>query len=287
MKILVTGATGFIGNYVINELLKGDYEIIATARSKKKDIYSSWLHKVTYFSANLNEDKKDWFTFFNEPDKLIHLAWENLPNYKELFHFERNLPNNYLFLKNLIENGLGDITVTGTCFEYGFQEGELSEEQIPIPNNPYGIAKNTLRIFLEELQKNKNFKLKWIRLFYPYGKGQSPTSILSLLDEAIDDGDQVFNMSGGEQLRDYLPINIMAEYITKIAMYKDNIGVINCCSGKPISVRKLVENHLIERENTDMQLNLGYYPYPTHEPMAFWGCRKKLEKLMKKITQNG
>lgn len=280
MKILVTGATGFIGNYVINELLKGDYEIIATARSNKKDIYSTWLYKVTYFSANLNEDKKDWFSFFNEPDKLIHLAWENLPNYKELFHFERNLPNNYLFLKNLIENGLGDITVTGTCFEYGFQEGELSEAQISVPNNPYGIAKNTLRIFIEELQKKINFKLKWIRIFYPYGEGQSPNSVLSQLEAVLERKEKVFNMSGGEQLRDYLPVEKVAEYIVKISMQDKIGGIINCCSGEPISIRKLVEDYL-KKNQKDIELNLGYYPYPDYEPMAFWGDTTKLNKAVK------
>jgi len=207
------------------------------------------------------------------------LAWEGLPNFKELFHLERNLPNNYYFLKNMVENGLGKVVVTGTCLEYGMQSGELKEDLETKPDNPYALAKDCLRKFLEQLQKKIDFDLKWIRLFYMYGKGQSPNSILSQLEVALEGGGKIFNMSGGEQLRDCLPIERVAEYIVKISMQDKVTGVINCCSGEPISIRRLAENYLAEK-NKNIELNLGYYPYPDYEPMAFWGSREKLNKIV-------
>ena len=101
MKVLVTGSTGFIGNYVVGELLKYNFDVIASSIELKKEIHPDWLEKVTYTQADLNESRKDWFSFFGKPDMLIHLSWEGLPNYKELFHLERNLPNNYFFLKKV------------------------------------------------------------------------------------------------------------------------------------------------------------------------------------------
>ncbi len=279
MKVLVTGATGFIGKYVIEELLKQKHTIIANSILSEKEVAFNWLNRIHYIQADLNEERQDWFCFFKEPDMLIHLAWEGLPNYNELFHIEINLPKNYLFLKNMIKNGLKKVVVTGTCFEYGMQSGPLKEDLDTKPNNIYALAKDSLRKFLVQLQQKICFDLKWIRLFYMYGEGQNPKAILPQLDAALKKKDKVFNMSGGEQLRDYLPVGKIAEYIIKIALQDKISGVINCCAGRPISVRKLVENYL-EKKNKNTELNLGYYPYPDYEPMAFWGDNSKLKKII-------
>ncbi len=279
MKVLLTGATGFIGNYVTEELLKRKLDVVATSIVLKKEIQSAWLKKVDYIQADLNDKRDDWFDFFGKPDLIIHLSWEGLPNYKELFHFERNLPSNYLFLKSLIKSGLKKVVVMGTCFEYGKQEGALKETLETKPKNPYALAKDCLRKFLEQLQKKTPFDLKWIRLFYLYGKGQKPNTILEQLEAALHKNEKVFNMSGGEQLRDYLPVEKVAEYVVKIALQDKVSGIINCCSGKPISIKDLVQNYLTEN-NKKIELNLGYYPYPDYEPMAFWGDDSKLKRAL-------
>ena len=281
MKILVTGATGFIGNHLINELLKNkNIEIIATSRDIEKAKSFDWFSKIKYISYDLNNTEElNLFEYFDKPDKVIHLAWDGLPNYNDLIHIEKNLFNNYAFIKNLISNGLKDITITGTCFEYGLVNGCLSEDIKTNPSNSYGIAKDSLRKFIEELKKQYDFNYKWIRLFYMYGEGQGEKSLIALLDKAIQNGEKEFNMSGGEQLRDYLNIKDVVKNILLIAnqtLYSNQI--INCCSGKPISIRQLVENHL-DKKNYSMKLNLGYYPYPTYEPMAFWGDNRKLQKV--------
>ncbi len=278
MKVLVTGATGFIGNYLIDDLLKYDLDIIATARNIDKAKKSNWYGKVKFLTCDLNT-KIDFFNYFERPDAVIHLAWEGLPNYKENFHIEKNLPNNISFLGNLINSGLKKLTVMGTCLEYGFVNGCLSEEIITNPQTPYGIAKDTLRKYLESLVNNYQFDFKWVRFFYLYGKGQGKKSILSQLIKAIENKEKIFNMSGGEQLRDYLPIEKAAGYLTKIFLQTKETGVINCCSGKPISIRKLVEDYL-KQNDSEIKLNLGALSYPDYEPMAFWGDNTKLKKIL-------
>ena len=280
MKVLITGASGFIGNYVVDELLKHGYTVIATSRDQNKAAKFGWLSQVQYIPCDLNMVHDNFFKFFKQPDLLIHLAWEGLPNYLDLFHFEKNLILSYRFLKNMIENGLRFLVATGTCFEYGMQSGALTENLETKPENPYGLAKDTLRKFLEQLQKKIDFDLKWVRLFYMYGKGQSHNSIISQLDRALGKGETVFNMSGGEQLRDYLPVEKVAEYLVKIAIQNQVSGLINCCSGTPISIRKLVEDYL-EKKQKNIHLNLGYYPYSDYEPMAFWGDDKKLKVALR------
>ena len=173
------------------------------------------------------------------------------------------------------------LVVTGTCLEYGMQNGCLSEDMETLPSNSYALAKDTLRKFLGLLVREYPAIFQWIRVFYIYGKGQSETSLLSQLDKALSTGEKEFNMSQGEQIRDYLPVDSVARYIVKIALQKKVAGIINCCSGEPISIRKLVEDY-IKRQNCDIKLNYGYYPYPEYEPLAFWGDNKKLMTIIEK-----
>lgn len=280
-KVLVTGATGFIGNYVINELLNSSCSVIASSLHEEKAKNFDWYTKVKYLALDLSalDDSENYFEYFNHPDILIHLAWEGLPNYNSSFHVEENLPRHFQFLSNLIINGLNDITITGTCLEYGMKEGCLREDMTATPANSYAIAKDSLRKKLEQLKAAHLFSFKWVRLFYMYGKGQNPKSILAQLEKAIQNNEEVFNMSGGEQLRDYLPIEKVAAYIAKIALQKETDGIINCCSGVPISIKQFVQNYLRDK-NVSIKLNLGYYPYPNYEPMEFWGDNKKLAAIL-------
>ena len=280
MKILVTGATGFIGNYVVKELLKNNCQVIATSLSEEKAKAASWFSQVKYIPFDLKnfDNSINYNLFFGQPDAVIHLAWEGLPNYKEAFHIQENLPRHLAFLTNLINNGLTKITVTGTCFEYGMKEGCLTEEMECEPTNHYAIAKNELRIQLQLLQSRFPFSFKWIRLFYMYGQGQSVKSLISQLETALENKEPVFNMSGGEQVRDFLPVEDVAENIVKITLQDKVQGIINCCSGKPITVKAFVENYLAKK-NESIQLNLGYYPYTDYEPMNFWGDTNKLNLI--------
>lgn len=277
-KILVTGATGFIGSYVIRELIKAGHTVVATSSSEQKAKEKSWFPQVQYIPFDLKQFDPvvDYQKYFTGPDAVIHLAWEGLPNYKATFHTDENLPRHFAFLKNLVANGQKDITVTGTCFEYGMQQGSLSENMETKPANPYAIAKDTLRRQLQELQTQLAFQLKWVRLFYMYGAGQNPNSLLSQLDRALENGDAVFNMSGGEQVRDFLPVEKVSENIVAIALQEKVTGIINCCSGQPVKVKDFVENYLKAKEKK-IALNLGYYPYPDFEPMEFWGSINKLK----------
>lgn len=279
MKVLVTGATGFVGRHLVAALLARGCEIRAVARSLQKAQSMPWINDVEFVSADLHASDLDIAALTEGVDALAHLAWPGLPNYRALFHFEHNLMADYRFIKGAVEAGVKQVLVTGTCFEYGMQSGPLSESSEPRPSNPYGLAKHTLHLFLQSLQQEQPFTLQWARLFYLHGEGQNPNSLLAALDRAIDAGEPSFNMSAGEQLRDFLAIESAAGYLAAILQQRDFNGVINCASGQPVSVRALVEQRLRER-NVALQLNLGHYPYPSHEPLAFWAVTERLQQLL-------
>jgi len=263
---------------VLAALMQRDIEIVAVTRdaAKLKDVNKS----IRVLELDLYKDC-DFYQNIGAPDALIHLAWDGLPNYKSLHHFETELPRQYTFIKHMVESGLSSLFVSGTCFEYGMQSGELSADAKTEPTNPYGFAKDALRKQLQFLKGVKQFNFIWGRLFYMYGEGQLSNSLYPQFKKAALRGDKVFNMSGGEQLRDYLPIETIAELIVNLTLAQRDLGAINICSGKPISVRGLVEQW--SRENGwKIELNLGYYPYPDYEPMEFWGSRSYLDKVLER-----
>jgi nucleoside-diphosphate-sugar epimerase len=279
MKVLVTGATGFVGWHVVNRLLQGGHSVIAVARDARRAEAMPWFSRVEFVACDLATDFKSLLQTRDIPEALIHLAWAGLPNYKNFFHIGKNLPADLAFLEAVVAAGVPQLVVAGTCLEYGMQYGPLTEDMETKPHTPYGFAKDTLRRSLQLLQLERPFMLQWMRLFYMHGWGQNPNSLLAHLDRAIDRGDSVFDMSAGDQLRDYLAIEDVADNFALVLENPDRCnGVINCCSGRPISVFDLVSQRCEARAST-IRLNRGHFPYPDYEPLAFWGIPEKLNLL--------
>lgn len=268
-QVIVSGATGFVGQHLVPLFVEHGYEVIATAREADRARQFSWFERVRFVPLDFHKARPG--IDFEPGAGLVHLAWPGLPNYKSPVHFEENLPHAYEFVKSLVLKGVQHVLVTGTCLEYGFQSGPIASSARPDPQNAYALAKDALRQYLEQLAQAHPFRLQWARLFYMYGKGQHPHALLSQLDRAIENGDAAFNMSKGEQLRDYLPIEEAARQLFDLYTSRPS-GTYNICNGSPISVRRLVEQRIAQKQSA-ITPNFGYYPYPDYEPMAFWGIR--------------
>ena len=93
-----------------------------------------------------------------------------------------------------------------------------------------------MRKYLQFLQREYSFNLQWIRLFYTYGEGQNSNSLLPQLDATTDEQRLSFDMSVGAQLRDYLPIESIAENICNVLGHPNINRAINCSSGLPVAV---------------------------------------------------
>jgi nucleoside-diphosphate-sugar epimerase len=276
MKIAVTGATGFIGEHVVHRLALEKVEIVRSGRS------ANATGPGVYVTLPLENSSVDVFERLGRPDVLIHLAWGGLSNYKSLSHIDSELPMNYRFIRHMVEGGLRHVIGVGTCFEYGMQSGPLHELLTPRPTNPYGFAKDVLRQQLEYLAARHGARVTWARLFYMWGPRQGSHSLFQLMQAAAARGDEFFDMSQGEQLRDFLPVADVADALVRLALHPSNQGIVNVCSGHPISVRRLAELW-IEEFGWKFRLNMGRLPYPDYEPLAFWGDASKLHKLLAQI----
>lgn len=280
MRILVTGATGGLGELIIDKLKAKGVEIVSTSRRSEKAAQCDYLNGTTYIPYDIgSRSDLDLYSYFGKPDLVIHLAWEKLDQYKTDEHTGRILDDHKHFVSNLIENGLKDVTVVGTCYEYGLQEGMLSEDMQSKPGLPYSVAKNALRLFIEEKRKEKNISFKWIRIFYVFGEVKGRKNLYTHLITAIKNKDESFNMSGGEQVRDFLTPAQIAEYIIMIASQCKIEGIINCCSGKPVKLKEFILDFL-KINHYNIRLNLGVFPYPDYEPMNTWGSTEKLDKIV-------
>lgn len=286
MRITVTGGSGFIGRHLLRSLAElaaqpdrdEPLEIAATARDLSRS--DPEIPGVRWLPLDLDRPPADPLAALGHPDVLVHLAWGGLPNYGSSRHLEEELPRHQAFLERAVRDGLGRIVVAGTCLEYGMREGRLSEELPTLPANPYATAKDRLRTFLEDLRGRHDLRLTWLRFFYLYGDGQPDRTLYAQLVQAIRQRHPEFDMSGGEQVRDYLPVTTATALVGRLAVGPGDHGVVNICSGRPRMVRALVEEW-VRDAGGGIRLNLGRRPYSAHEPMRFWGSNDKLLSIVR------
>ena len=272
MKIFVTGATGFVGHTLIKKLKSKNWKILCIARNIKN---MKSTKNIQYLSLDIHSNKVNLFKKYGIPDILIHLAWSGLPNYQEKFHVKKNLPKEKKFLFNAVDSGVKHIIVTGTCFEYGKQEGCLDEDFNTSPNTQYALAKDLLRKKLIEKQNKKYFILQWVRLFYIFGTNQNPKSLFPSLRRAINKKEKFFNIAKGNIQRDFLSIIDVANYLVHLCLTPNLNGIINCCSGKPLSIRKFVKKYA-DKRRSKIKIVSGKFQKPKFEAQAFWGSTSKM-----------
>ena len=279
--VLVTGGTGFIGRPVVRALL-ADPAIDVILATRDPDALRRRFPAAQCETLALDIlDPRSWSDVdLSRYSRLLHLAWGALHDFNCIDHLTVHLPRHLAFLHKAVVEGIGSLTVAGTCLEYGLRDGCLSEDVPTAPVTQYGLAKDSLRRSLELLRAERSFALKWIRIFYLFGPGQQPKSLLAQLDAAINRGERRFDMSQGTQLRDYLPVEAAADQIVKIFRHPTFEGIVNCASGEPISVRRLVETRLEERGAT-MELCVGKFTYPKYEPFGFWADDQRVQQIMR------
>lgn len=273
----MTGAGGFVGSHVVDALARMGVDLVALSRRPLPP------ERLPGGAANILLDHGQAtpadYERIGLPDLLIHLAWEGLPHYRSPHHVERELPAQLSFVRAMVEAGLPAMLISGTCYEYGMIEGELSEEMGAPPANEYARAKLALYEAVARLRDARPFALTWARLFYLWGPRQAAGSLYPQLRAAAARGDALFPMSKGDQQRDYLPVEEAARLLVALGLRGAGAGIVNVCSGRPVTVLSLVERWI--RENGwRIAPDPGHFPVPDYEPFAFWGSTAKLRRLL-------
>ena len=273
-KILVTGAGGYIGQHVVKALLDKGAVVIATD-IRLDDVDD----RATKIQKNIFGENENIFTEMGSPDVCLHMAWRDGFIHNSEKHIE-DLDSHYKFISNMMKGGLKQIAVMGSMHEVGYYEGAIDENTPTNPLSLYGIAKNTFRQLTFLLGKNENVIVQWIRGFYIFGDDLKNNSIFKKIVEAEQEGKTEFPFTSGKNKYDFLSIYDMADQIAEIVLQDKINGIINSCTGQPMTLAEKVES-FIKENNFKIKLKYGAYPDRPYDSPGIWGDATKINEIMK------
>ena len=235
MKILITGASGFIGKSVFQLFLNSGFDVVTLGRGKS--VGECPHHKVDL----LNRDDVRAVLFHEKPTHLIHLAWytEHGKFWDSTFNYSWVLATNFLF-KEFVAAGGEHIVASGSCAEYAPSSDDYITEDHPIdPSTTYGICKNLAHMLaLQQLEKYET-KLSWLRIFFPYGAGDESSRLVPTLHRIQAGLSSPITVDKGS-IRDFIHVNDIAKAF-KLLISGNIEGTYNLCSGKAVSIGDLVD----------------------------------------------
>ena len=273
MRILVSGANGYIGTGVTRSLLALNQSVIAT------DFNVGGIEsRAKAIPGNISEIDNP-YEYFDKPDVVLHLAWRNGFVHNADSHLG-DLPNHYNFLSKMVESGVKKIVALGSMHEIGFWEGRIREDTPCNPMSLYGISKNALRESLELLCKQKNTLFQWIRGYYIVGNSEKGASIFSKITAAEKDGKTEFPFTTGKNQYDFIDYDEFCNQIANVAINNEVLGIINCCSGVPEALASRVER-FIKDNNYKIKLKYGAFPDRPYDSLAVWGDNSKIQEILK------
>jgi len=275
-KIIVTGANGFLGRYLLPKLIQCGYDV--TAISSQPDYFSQRNDGVRWVNIDLfDEEKTKQCLHSVRPQILIHLAW-----YTEHGKFWES-SNNFRWIDvtaRLLEcfkdAGGERLLIAGTCAEYDWRFSLLNENLTPTnPRTLYGKCKDITRQYAENFCTANDLELIWARIFFPYGPGESNNKLLpSILLSLI--GRRAVQCSHGWQYRDFLHVDDVAFAITHLISLSGISGVFNIASGVPLRINSLVKI-CSEYFSECLPPDFGAITVPPDDPLLLVGDIGKLE----------
>lgn len=275
MRILVTGANGYIGRHVVTSLLNIGNEVIAC------DINTTGVDsRAEKITVNLFDHNIDnLFERLGSPDICLHMAWRNGFIHNSSTQMG-DLSAHYIFLTTLIDGGLKHLAVMGSMHEVGYWEGAIDENTPCNPTSMYGIAKDALRKSIELYCNQKNVIFQWLRCFYILGDDTKNNSIFSKLLVAAKEGRKQFPFTSGKNKYDFINVDELAYLISKCILQNEITGIINCCKGEPISLGEKVES-FIKENGLDIVLNYGAFPDRPYDSPCIYGNPSKINNILR------
>ena len=276
-RVLVTGATGFIGKHLINSLLKEKAKISIICRKKliknqNIKIYSGDLTDSSFLNKAIKEIN---------PEKIFHLAAFVNPS-RDILLLDKAFQVNFFGTANLL-NSLKNIdyeslVLTSTAEVYGNNRIPFKEDMPLNPLSPYSLSKASAEIFCNMLYKNNNYPIIILRLSLVYGPGQNTDRFLPQLLTTLLKNKE-FSMTKGEQKRDYIFVKDVVEALIKSSSSKNAIGqTINICSGKQHTI-KYIASRIAIMLNAKKLIRHDL-PYRKNEQWSYCGDITKAKKIL-------
>ena len=235
-KLLITGASGFLGRGCLDALAARAWEVHAVVRSPLDvpgiHVQQADLLRPAEASAILAKI---------QPTHLLHLAWITAPaTFRESVENLRWVEASQHLLRAFAEQGGRRVVMVGSCFEYDPQAGCCHETTTPLrPATLYGVCKNALRASMESYAETMGLSAAWARLFYLYGPREAPQRLVASVTRKLLAGTPV-SCPGGTQQRDYLHVEDASGALIAL-LESDLCGAVNIGSGEATEVRAIME----------------------------------------------
>jgi len=259
-KVLITGATGFIGANLVRMALKEGSEVyIITRKESDKWRINDVLTYIVEYNADLQDyDKLKCIISRIKPEIIYHTAtYGGRPNQKDAV---RIMQTNLIGTINLItackKYGFDLFVNTGSSSEYGIKEKTMQEEDLLEPVNDYGVSKSAVTQYCQAIAKNEDLPIVTLRLFSPYGSYEEsvrliPSVILSCLRRKKP------KISSPNFVRDFVYIQDVLDAYAKLSEVRPLSGeIFNIGSGKQCTVGD-VANKIIELSGYDIEFDTG------------------------------
>jgi nucleoside-diphosphate-sugar epimerase len=273
MKVLVTGARGFLGRYVIASLERRKIDYIAVARQPIDSALPP-----NFVSADLLSEKSAATIRELSATHLIHLAW--CVEHGKYWSSRLNLDwvgATVRLVEAFCESGGKQVVGAGSCAEYEWSRDYCREDQTPLnPGTLYGVAKDATRRLVVAVCRQYQAKCAWARIFVPYGAGESNARLVSALAEVFKGIREPFAVNG-DAIRDFIHASDVAEALVTL-MVSSADGEYNVCCATPAKVEdvvKIVAAHF----SVDPDLILQLERQRTDDPPFIAGDNTRLKSL--------
>ena len=281
MKILLTGASGYLGKQVIKYYLsrqEEDIKLFAVGNAEKLEWSGIPVMDIDLFDEGASQRI---FNQFGRIDTLIHLAWRDGFKLNSMNHIN-NFPLHVNFISSLYKLGVKNINVMGSMLELGRFEGLALSSSPCLPTTLYGISKTALLEVLLKTNLYEDASIKWLRGFYFIGENSEGNSVFSKLYRAATRGDKIFNLTSGKNKFDFLDVREAARQIFLASIQNEVTGVINICSGMPITLREKIESFTKDQE-LEVELVWNSFPERPDESSIIYGDKTEIDKILSRV----